>query len=227
LFNALAEETTHVDNALFTTLSTTTRQIEFSKRKFLLTDTVGFIDRLPLTLIEAFQSTLEETIYSDLIIMVLDVSEPLNDIMKKIRTCQDTIERIGASGVPVITALNKIDRLTESEAQQRLELLKDKTKTPILISATKRKNLDLLRKEILRKLEGYVQSSFSIPLKGETMALMSSAYSKAEVKRTIYTDKSIEVELEADPEFTEKLRNRVVDLGGKFETKNDSKQKVN
>ena len=55
LFNALAEETKQVDNALFTTLSTTTRLIEFHKRKFLLTDTVGFIDRLPLTLIVTFQ----------------------------------------------------------------------------------------------------------------------------------------------------------------------------
>ncbi|MGB9841185.1 MAG: GTPase HflX, partial [Candidatus Bathyarchaeales archaeon] len=77
LFNALTEESTQVDNALFTTLSTTTRLIEISKRKFLLTDTVGFIDRLPLTLIEAFHSTLEETIYADLIILVLDISEPL------------------------------------------------------------------------------------------------------------------------------------------------------
>ena len=76
---------------LFTTLSTTTRLIEFSKRKFLLTDTVGFIERLPLTLIEAFHSTLEETIYSNLIILVLDINEPLDKIEKKNKTCQETI----------------------------------------------------------------------------------------------------------------------------------------
>jgi hypothetical protein len=62
LFNVLTEESVPVDNALFTTLSTTTRAVEFSKRKVLLTDTVGFIDRLPLKLIKAFHSTLEETI---------------------------------------------------------------------------------------------------------------------------------------------------------------------
>ena len=71
LFNALTEDTVEVDNALFTTLSTTTRMIEFSNRKFLITDTVGFIDRLPLALIEAFHSTLEETIFSDLIIVLI------------------------------------------------------------------------------------------------------------------------------------------------------------
>jgi len=64
LFNALTEEEAPVDTTLFTTLSTKTRLIKLSKKKFLLTDTVGFIDRLPLTLIEAFHSTLEETIFS-------------------------------------------------------------------------------------------------------------------------------------------------------------------
>jgi len=113
LFNALAEETAVVNNALFTTLSTTTRLIEFSRRRFLLTDTVGFVERLPLTLIEAFHSTLEETIYSDLILLVLDINEPIETIRKKNLTCQQTIDRIGASGVPVITALNKIDKLSE------------------------------------------------------------------------------------------------------------------
>ena len=68
LFNLLAKETVPVNDALFTTLSTTTRAVKFSKRKVLLTDTVGFIDRLPLKLIKAFHSTLEETIFADVII---------------------------------------------------------------------------------------------------------------------------------------------------------------
>ena len=66
LFNTLAEEAVPVDYGLFTTLSTTTRDIDLLGKKVLLTDTVGFIDRLPITLIEAFHSTLEETIFSEL-----------------------------------------------------------------------------------------------------------------------------------------------------------------
>ena len=89
--------------------------IEFSNRKFLLTDTVGFIDRLPIALIEAFHSTLEETIFSDLIILVIDISEPLDLIKKKNHVCLDTIERLGASGIPTITALNKIDLIPLEE----------------------------------------------------------------------------------------------------------------
>jgi GTP-binding protein HflX len=220
LFNALAEATTRVDTALFTTLSTTTRLIEFSNRKFLLTDTVGFIDRLPLTLIEAFHSTLEETIFSDLIILVLDINEPIETIKKKNKTCQETIEHIGASSVSVITALNKIDRLTEAEANQKFEELKEETKNPILISAKARTNLDLVRHEILRKLEGYIQASFSVPLTNATMSLVSWVHKGADVKKTDYTENSVRMFFEANPEFAEKVKNRVEELDGKFETNN-------
>jgi GTPase len=217
LFNALAEESTQVNNALFTTLSTTTRQIEFSKRRFLLTDTVGFIDRLPMSLIEAFHSTLEETIYSDLIILVLDISEDLEAIRKKNQTCQMTIERIGASGVPVITVLNKIDRLSEEEAKSKLEALEGETKNPILISAIKRTNLDAVRKQILRRLEGYIQVSAILPFRNETMNLISLIHAKADVKKIDYGEKAVEIMFEADPEFVEKTKKRVEELGGKLE----------
>jgi GTPase len=217
LFNALSDAGTPVNNALFTTLSTTTRIIEFSNRKFLLTDTVGFIDRLPLGLIEAFHSTLEETIFSDLIIVVLDINEPIETVRKKNKTCQETIERIGASGVQVITALNKIDRLTEAEAKQKFEELKGETKNPILISAKKCTNLDLLRTEILKKLEGYIQASFSVPQSSAAMSLISLVHKDAEVKKIDYTNDSVQVSIEANPEFVEKLKRRVKDLNGKFE----------
>lgn len=217
LFNALSDAGTPVNNALFTTLSTTTRLIEFSNRKFLLTDTVGFIDRLPLGLIEAFHSTLEETIFSDLIIVVLDINEPIETVRKKNKTCQETIDRIGASGVQVITALNKIDRLTEAEANQKFEELKDETKNPILISAKKCTNLDLLRTEILKKLEGYIQASFSVPQSSAAMSLISLVHKDAEVKKIEYTNDSVQISIEANPEFVEKLKRRVKDLNGKFE----------
>jgi GTPase len=217
LFNALSDAATPVNNALFTTLSTTTRLIEFSNRKFLLTDTVGFIDRLPLGLIEAFHSTLEETIFSDLIIVVLDINEPIETIRKKNRTCQQTIDRIGASEVPVITALNKIDKLTEEEAKQKFEELKDETKNPILLSAKKRTNLDLMREEILKKLEGYVKASFSLPQSSAAMSLISSVHKGADVKKIEYTNDCVQVVLEANPEFAEKLKRRVQELNGKFE----------
>jgi GTPase len=216
LFNALTEETAQVDRALFTTLSTTTRLVEISKRQFLLTDTVGFIDRLPLTLIEAFQSTLEETIYSDLILLVLDLSEPIEKIEKKNSICRETIEKIGAYGVPVITVLNKIDLLSEEEVEEKLEALKAKVKNPILISALHQTNLELLKQEIVRKLEDHVQASFSVPLTKETMTFMSWVHESADVKEAKFLNDSVQVTFEANPLFAEKIRKRVEELDGKF-----------
>jgi len=218
LFNALTEETARVGKSLFTTLSTTTRLVEISKRQFLLTDTVGFIDRLPLTLIDAFHSTLEETIYSDLILLVLDISEPLEKIEKKNSVCLETIERIGASGIPIITVLNKIDLLTEAETKQKLEALKAKTKNPILISALQQTNLELLKQEILKKLEDYVHASFSVPLTNETMPFMSWVHERADVQEVKFMSASVQVTFEANPLFAEKVRKRVEELDGKFGT---------
>ncbi len=217
LFNALTEEAARVDSALFTTLSTTTRLVEISKRKFLLTDTVGFIDRLPLTLIEAFHSTLEETIYSDLILLVLDISEPLEKIEKKNSICLETIERIDASGIPIITVLNKIDLLSKTETEQKVEALKAKTKNPILISARHQTNLELLKQEILKNLEDYVQASFSVPLTNATMPFMSWVHENADVQEAKFMSDSVQVTFEANPLFAEKIRKRVEELDGKFE----------
>jgi GTP-binding protein HflX len=218
LFNALTEATTMVDKALFTTLSTTTRILEFSNRKFLLTDTVGFIDRLPIALIEAFHSTLEETIFSDLIILILDLSEPMETIEKKYNVCLETIDRLGASGIPTITALNKIDLLTEEERNQKLEALKDKTKNPILLSAKCQTNLDELKRKIVATLERYVQARFSVPLNERTMPFISWVHGKADVRKENFTNDSVEVVFEATPELTDHIRRKVAELNGRFET---------
>jgi GTP-binding protein HflX len=198
LFNALAVENVPVDAALFTTLSTTTRLVTFSKKQFLLTDTVGFIDRLPLTLIEAFHSTLEETIYSDLILLLVDASESMN-----------VIERIGAAGVPVITVLNKIDLIPETEVQQKLKRLEEKATTLVPISALYKTNLEQLKQEILKILRNYVRATFTIPVTNETMGFMAWLFKNADVQTTDYDENSVRVVFEAAPTFAEKVRNRV------------------
>lgn len=209
LFNALAEETVPVDTVLFTTLSTTTRLVTFSNKKFLLTDTVGFIDRLPLTLIEAFHSTLEETIYSDLILLIVDVSETIYVIEKKLSSCLETIERIGASGIPTITVLNKIDLITKEEAQQKIKLLKDKATTLVPISALKGTNIEQLKNEILKILRNYVKASFTIPVTKDTMSFMAWLFKNADVQKTDYNANSVHVVFESEPSFAERVRARV------------------
>jgi len=216
LFNALTEEQVMVNTTLFTTLSTTTRLVEFFRKKFLLTDTVGFIDRLPLTLIEAFHSTLEETIYSDLILLVVDASEPLDVIEKKLAVCLETIDHIEASGVPVITVLNKIDLMSETEIQQKLDSLREKAPNPVLVSALRKVNLDQLKREVLKILGNYVRASFTIPLSNETMSFISSLFKDADVKDVKYMENLAEIVFEASPSVAEKVRNHVEKFNGKF-----------
>jgi GTP-binding protein HflX len=218
LFNALANETVPVDTALFTTLSTTTRLVAFSGKKFLLTDTVGFIDRLPLTLIEAFHSTLEETIYSNLILLIVDGNETMYLIQKKLAACLETIERIGATGIPLITVLNKIDLISEQETQQKIKLLKDKTTRLVPISALKGTNIEQLKNEILRTLRNYVRVSFIIPITKDVMSFMAWLFKNADVQETKYDADSVRVVFEAEPSFAEKVRSRIKkEFNGKLE----------
>lgn len=216
LFNALAEETAPVDASFFTTLSTTTRMVNLSGRKALLTDTVGFIERLPLTLIEAFHSTLEETIFSDLILLVIDVSEPLDEIEKKLSCCLDTIRTIGATGIPIVTALNKIDLLSESEKRSKIGVLQGMTTESVPISALYKTNIDLLKQVITDHLEAYVQASFSIPVTDESMSLLSWLFTRADVLHVKYSDEVVNVVFKAVPWFADKVRWRVEKLDGAF-----------
>jgi GTP-binding protein HflX len=217
LFNALTEAEVAVDRSLFTTLSTTTRLVEFSKKKFLLTDTVGFIDRLPLTLIDAFHSTLEETIYSDLILLLVDISEPVGTIEKKLSICLETIDRIGASAVPIITILNKIDLIPETDIILKLEALKRKAPNPVSISALYKTNLEKLKEEVLKILKNYVRASFTIPVTNESMPFISWLFKAADVKTISYIENSAKVVFESNPELAEKIRSRVEGFQGKFE----------
>jgi GTP-binding protein HflX len=222
LFNMLTEETVPVDNALFTTLSTTTRAVQFSKRKVLLTDTVGFIDRLPLKLVKAFHSTLEETIFSDVIILVVDLSEPNEDIKRKLTCSLDTIQQIGATGIPLVTAFNKIDLLEEDELERKIKYMKELAPTPIPISAVNKTNLSLLKQEITRFLEGFVEASFSVKINDEAMALVSQLFNRAYVQSTEYGGKFVKVVFRAVPSFADRVKGQIEKLGGTFNLKTKS-----
>lgn len=216
LFNTLTEENVKVGAGLFTTLSTTTRAIDLFGKRAMLTDTVGFIDRLPIPLIEAFHSTLEETILSDLILLVLDVSEPENEIERKLSASLDTIEKIDASGVPIVTALNKIDLLPKEEAERKTDLLKGKASNLVPISALHKTNINALKTELTRFLKPYVQTSFVVPVNNDSLSLLSWLFANADVKKVDYKGSEATVVFEAVPEFAEQVKGRVEKLNGTF-----------
>lgn len=120
LFNKLASESKEESPKLFTTLTTTTRAVGLSdsRKKIMLSDTVGFISRLPTYLIESFKSTLDELRYADLVLLLIDVSEPLESVRIKLESCRQTLNGMEVDPKKILLVLNKIDRLEDERASQ-------------------------------------------------------------------------------------------------------------
>lgn len=158
LLNTLTDAGVLEEDKLFATLDPTTRNLELeSGQQVLFTDTVGFIRKLPHHLIEAFRSTLEEAKYADIILHVVDVSNP--SAYTHMHTVYETLEMLGAGNKPVITAFNKVDKLEEST------VVKDcQADVTVKISAKKRMGLEELLsqiEEMMRKQKIYVEKIFS------------------------------------------------------------------
>ena len=111
LLNALTGAEVSVENRLFETLDPTTRGFEHDGKRYLVTDTVGFIRRLPTQLVEGFASTLEETLVADLVLHVVDASEPDDRLEEMIASVDTVLGEIGADEVPLELVLNKIDQV--------------------------------------------------------------------------------------------------------------------
>jgi GTPase len=153
----LSKSDVFVENKLFATLDTTVRKVVFGSMPFLLSDTVGFIRKLPHHLIESFKSTLDEVRESDLLIHVVDIAHPQHE--EHIKTVQATLQDLGAGDKPMLMIFNKVDLYKERYFD---EFLDAKTKKEILInlsgnlrnnfncdnifiSATNKENIEALR----------------------------------------------------------------------------------
>ncbi|MBQ7063256.1 MAG: GTPase HflX [Bacteroidales bacterium] len=160
LMNLLAKSDVFAENKLFATLDTTVRKVVFGNLPFLLTDTVGFIRKLPHALVESFKSTLDEVCEADLLLHVVDISHP--DHEQQIESVNRTLDEIGALGKPTIMVFNKIDAYTYVEkepddlapitrANYTLEMLQDyhlaknADMPAAFISAANKQNIEALR----------------------------------------------------------------------------------
>ncbi len=152
LMNLLSKSDVFAENKLFATLDTTVRKIVVHNIPFLLTDTVGFIRKLPTQLIESFKSTLNEVTESDLLIHVVDVSHP--NFEEQMQTVHQILNEIGAEGKPMIIVFNKIDLLANNPQFNLSQLKKtwlNKMDVPVVfISAVNKINIDEL-KDVLYK----------------------------------------------------------------------------
>jgi GTP-binding protein HflX len=144
LLNALTGADVSVENRLFETLDPTTRGFEHDGKRYLVTDTVGFIRRLPTQLVEGFASTLEETLVADLVLHVVDASASDERLEEMISSVDGVLAEIGADEVPVELVLNKIDRV-DPLGRRRLA---NQFPGAVQISAATGEGLDTLRERV-------------------------------------------------------------------------------
>jgi GTP-binding protein HflX len=177
LMNVLSKSEVFAENKLFATLDTTTRKVVFEQTPFLLSDTVGFIRKLPHHLVESFKSTLDEVREADILLHVVDISHAQYE--EQLAVVNKTLVELKCADKPVITIFNKMDRF---EAITFDEWLEDEVKVEILrelkerwqeetkgncvfVSATEKRNLDGLRQTILNKVREIYQIRY--PYKAE------------------------------------------------------------
>ena len=146
LFNSITGEKNEEDHKLFTTLTTTVRKFKLDREWVLISDTVGFISKLPAYLIEAFKSTLEELTFTDIVIVVIDANEKNNELKKKFSSCYKTLMELGVKRQNLLFAFNKTESMNDEkilEKVKQLDLLENKNW--IAISAKSGKNIEKLK----------------------------------------------------------------------------------
>jgi len=180
LLNQLAQADVLTANQLFATLDPTTRQVTLpSGSKVLFSDTVGFIQKLPTDLVAAFRATLEEITEADIILHVVDITHP--NAIQQAATVNDTLADLGATHLPQLVALNKIDKLADPEsASEQLAQYPNS----LAISATTGYGIPAL----LNRVEGILQST-RLPM---TLLI---PYSRGDLISTLYKQAIVEEEM--------------------------------
>ncbi|MDI3518016.1 MAG: GTPase [Caldanaerobacter sp.] len=199
LLNALTGADAYVEDKLFATLDPTARKLVLpSGREAILTDTVGFIRKLPHDLVEAFKSTLEEVKYADLLLHVIDVTSP--DMEEKIKVVEKVLSDLGAIETPRINVYNKIDLL---------EIVPSGNNRDIYISAKNKIGLDRLLEAIERELFKETEVvSFLFPY--EKTREYNYLKERGKVIEEDFDEKGISVKAEVTCEIKERLRNFII-----------------
>lgn len=179
LLNTLTESNVLEEDKLFATLDPTTRGLTLADgQKILFTDTVGFISKLPHTLIQAFRSTLEEAKYADMILHVVDASNPDYDMQMEV--VYDTLRELGVGDKPVLTAFNKMDLVKPEEKEDWKDLKSD---VVLQISAKKKIGLEALLEQIEKLLKaGFVKIEKVFPYEEAGKLQLIRQYGKLETE---------------------------------------------
>ena len=203
------DTTAESEDRLFTTLGTTTRKADFDRRDVLVTDTVGFISDLPHWLVESFKSTLDAVYRADLVLLVVDITESIEEIREKLVTSHDTLyERNEA---PIVTVLNKADRVEGEEIERKRQALSALAPNPVVVSARTGENIDALRDRIHRDLPALERERLVLPMTDDTMSIVSWIHDNAHVETVEYGEEVV-IEFEARPAVVEQSRSKATGL---------------
>ncbi|WP_411963269.1 GTPase HflX [Haloferax sp. YSMS24] len=204
------DPTAESQDKLFTTLGTTTRRAETGKHDVLLTDTVGFISDLPHWLVESFKSTLDSVYRADLVLLVVDASEPIEEMREKLITSHDTLyERNEA---PIVTVFNKVDKVDDEELEEKRAALSALAPNPVAVSGLTGENIAELTARVEAELPAWERERLLLPMSDGTMSLVSWLYDHAHVETEEYEGEQVHVEFEARPEIVEKARAKAANL---------------
>ncbi|MEM7550595.1 MAG: GTPase HflX [Bacteroidota bacterium] len=154
IMKILSKSDAFAENKLFATVDSLVRKVVINQIPFLLTDTVGFIRKLPHSLIESFKSTLDEVREADILVHVADISNPNHE--DHIKTVNDTLEEIGASSKPTLMVYNKIDLIEQESDELEISDKKEAMKSNmdrVFVSALNKTQMDLLRKALFEKVK--------------------------------------------------------------------------
>ena len=158
LFNNLTGETKEKSAELFTTLTTTTRRLKLGREISLITDTVGFISKLPAYMIEAFKSTLEELVFTDIILLVIDSLDDDELMKKKFSTCYKTLVELGVERKNMIFLFNKSESIDDKKLLHVMNNLKiDEVENCLDVSALTGKNLTDLKQILQERFYGKIE----------------------------------------------------------------------
>lgn len=200
LFKALSQENVFIEDKLFATLDTTTRNIILpNKQKILVIDTVGFIRKIPTTLVAAFKSTLEEALQADVLLHVIDASSV--DALEQAQETLKILQELGGKDMPIITIFNKIDSNYDKANLLKLKITHPKN---ICISAKTGENLPQVLDAMVLALASY-RRHVRVKIPQEKYSLLSELMQEGKIIKKEYQGNDIILEMEIHARFKHKI----------------------
>lgn len=216
------DPTAESQDALFTTLDTTTRRMDFDKRDILLTDTVGFISDLPPWLVNSFNSTFDSIYQSDLVLIVADITDELDVIRSKLVSSQDFLR--SRSTARTITVFNKCDEVTDRERSRKLRALDEIAPNAVCVSAMNGTGIAELKDTIHQSLPPLQEKTLYIPLTDESMSFISWLHDTTHIISKEYDNSGVSVQFEAPPDITNKALGKFASLSEQPATQTENSE---